>query len=400
MNQTHSLNRDGKRIPTLIDGDTSIQTVFDKCKKYFSWGQNTIRTYSNPIKSFVMFMNSQGLEPNLKNIEEKLCQRWIFSLLKEGKKYNTIKLHISTLSSVFTFLKEQEITDSNPFLHVRIPADDNDRVVHFLSFEEIFQIYKVLSKDITMASIQLPILTCFFTGMKRGCIDGLTIDSVSRRTKEIKRPSGLGYKQEFITIPDRLYERIIRFIDENELTDEFPQGKLPEKRLFKKPIYTSVQLLCKKLGWQDKQKITPNNFRYAFAETLFFLGVSPDAIRWGLGYMDYSSKSFITFDRLYKKEVHTAQTILEGAFEVLLTFDDKGLLKINFKQLFQQLSFLYEEELRDEKATEQIRQKVIDIVHNQHTQYLKILGRDDGNENTSLLVTALNQPITKKTKIV
>ncbi|WP_316571326.1 tyrosine-type recombinase/integrase [Neobacillus sp. YIM B06451] len=386
MEQIHSINQGNfqhhGKIKEKIDGNTSLDSAFTTMIGVKPWAANTITSYSNNIGNIVGFMRKENIEPLLGNVDFELVQMWI-SFLQKNEKSKTTKQRVAALSSIFSFFKQLGVLGANPFLAIKVAITDSGHHSRVLSLEELFEIYSAIRTEAELAVLELPISIDLMTGLRNVTLSKLRGNSIDHMEKGIKygliddetggaeeigEKSNTKNKEGFIPLPPLLFQKVTQYIDDMKLKgqDSLLYG-LQGKPLANKQLNHMVKKLCAAMGWTGDKGITPYSFRYTFATILGEMGVSDDAIRYGLGHSIDASKGslarYVRLDERYKKELRTAQTILEEILETFLLLKAHHLMNLNINQISDELPDLYKRQLKDQQSIIHYKYHLIEMAN-------------------------------------
>lgn len=164
---------------------------------------------------------------------------------------------------------------------------------------------------------------------------------------------------------------------------------LQGKPLANKQFNHMVKKVCEVLDWTGEKEITPYAFRYTFATLLGAMGVSDDAIRYGLGHSIEATKGnlgrYIRLEQIYKKELETGQTILEEILETLFMLKEHHLMNLNMEQIFEDLKELYKQQFKNKQSINSFKYSLIEMANK--NKQMELMGM-----NSHALMTQPPQP--------
>src|SRR5699024_10441169 len=104
---------------------------------------NTKMAYFKNCQSFHDFLEAQGVDPIVKNINYYLARKWKSSLEKISMAATTIKQMIASLKRINNYLINLGILTTNVFREIddKIVAPDNYHS-RALSISELYEVYK------------------------------------------------------------------------------------------------------------------------------------------------------------------------------------------------------------------------------------------------------------------
>ncbi|MGE8205828.1 tyrosine-type recombinase/integrase [Heyndrickxia sp. NPDC080065] len=386
------------KIKDRINGKSTIRAAYETMQGTRSWSKNTLSSYNNNISILEDFMLENKIDPIIENIDFEFVVQWI-KYLREKKhdKSKTIKNRIATMSSIFSFFKNNGVLGANPFLAIKVQVTDVGYHSRVLSFTEVVEIYSVVKTDPELMMMEIPIHLDLFTGLRNVTLSKLTANSISNVEKGLRYGDLEGeeeegsdqeielntskYKKGFIPLPPILLKRVNQYKEDMKLKgeDALLYG-LHGKALANKQFNHMVKKLCDVLQWEDEKKITPYAFRYTFSTMLGEMGVSDDAIRYGLGHSIEASKGTLTryvrLETRYIKELRIAQNILEEVLETLFMLQEHHLMNVDIEQIYQELPDLYKRAFKNEQSITQFKNYLIELAHkNKQMELINLNGQ-------------------------
>ncbi len=265
---------------------------------------HTVTAYKRDIIEFIFFI---GLEVNspLIEIERKSTKEYLEYLhLKKNFKSATIRRKIYALNSFFSFLLDEGLIHSNPFIKLKMPA--RKRVIPiFLSTEELDKLVltaeKFPNKNTGMRDlICLSILR--YTGCRRSELLNLKWEDINISEAVIKF-NGKGNKERLLPIHPKLISYLITY---KLHCDANPQEVIVKGKNGNRLSNSSLKKITEKyltLAGLNERKITPHKIRHSFASELLKNGNDIRIIQQWLGHEEISTTAIythVTFDQLRK----------------------------------------------------------------------------------------------------
>ena len=91
------------------DNDRLIDSLIDDYIAHLSFerglSNNTLISYSNDIKAFFRFIDSEGGIRSIKDISPSIISRWIHASRLDGLSHRTVARRISSIRGFFDFLE-------------------------------------------------------------------------------------------------------------------------------------------------------------------------------------------------------------------------------------------------------------------------------------------------------
>ncbi len=373
------------KIKDRINGKSTVRAAFETMKDTRSWAKNTLSTYNNNVSVLEDFMLENNIEPIIENIDFELVHQWIKHLReKKHEKSKTIKNRIATLSSIFSFFKNNGVLGANPFLAVKVLATDVGHHSRVLNLTEVVEIYTAVKTEPELMLMEIPINLGLFTGLRNVTLCKLTTDSITNVEKglqygeldgeeeedseEVNELNTSKNKKGFIPLPPIFLKKINQYIEDQNLKGQNAlfygiQGK----PLANKQLNHMVKKLCDVMQWENDKRITPYAFRYTFSTMLGKMGVSDDAIRFGLGHSIEATKGslgrYLRLETRYIKEIRIGQTILEEVLETLFMLQEHHLMNVDIEKICEELPDLYQRAFKNEQSITQFKYYLIELAH-------------------------------------
>jgi site-specific recombinase XerD len=261
----------------------SILDAFYRSLDHRMLAKATIETNTRDIKHLVRFLKEKGVEPDLMSVTQRLVHDWVITQIGEGYSSNTIRKRLATASSIYKYLIDVDVVQSNPFKRVRVPNVRPQTRPKYLELEEIADILKAtkrLKEEGT--DIELIVRMMLFSGLRTHQLVALKVKDVT--FEEGKFQNSSGYKHQVNPLPPLLTQLIKHKIQQKGLKPEdsliYGLAGLP---IQDHQLQRITLKLKKQLGWTDPKRVTVNQFRWSMARLLCVRGLNPDVVSQFLG---------------------------------------------------------------------------------------------------------------------
>lgn len=294
-------------------------------KDYRRWSNGTYRSYLNDIRAYEEFIFEIHEEPTLGSSKLHLIDKWIKQQTEEEVANSTIRRRIAALSSLYEFYKDLGIVKSNPFKAIQLPIGAMGHHSPVMSMEQLKQVYhylQVLKREGT--DIEVTVKVLMFTGLRNDALTKLKVKDVLVDRELIHYDAGIvnsKHKVQFFPIPPKLFSLLKKLIQDHNLDpeDTLLHG-LKGQALQNKQLNRITDRMCKGLGWEDAEKVTPHGFRATIASLLDERNISHDAIKYLLGHSEKDNiKFYLRRDQRKINQLRKELTLIEKELEESLS---------------------------------------------------------------------------------
>jgi integrase/recombinase XerC len=276
-------------LSTYTENALSNKTYAGEFTK--SLAETTKRTYSSDIKQFFKVDKFEDISIEMiQSVTTDMANDWVRKMLDKGYKKETINKKLAALSGFYEYLcrRNVAIVEYNPFDKkegcVRMKNSISSYVSSTaLTDEEVDLILNTIPKtaqkdhDLLVFKRDYIIITfLLITGCRRDELTNIRIGDIRiEEDKPVVRIVGKGGKERVVVIPNRLYEKILDYVqlrritmkdvDEYMVTSHFWAHGYRQKGL--KLSNSSVNAIVKKYAEKaglDPSKVKPHAFRHTF----------------------------------------------------------------------------------------------------------------------------------------
>ena len=287
-----------------------MDKFFEYLKIEKNYSQKTIVAYQNDINSFKKFINDEYQQTSLKKVNYSQIRSWIVLLVNKGISNKTINRKISSLNSLYKFLKKVGINKNNPLDHhkslktksiVQIPFSklEVSNVLDSNNFESDFEGVR--------DNLILEILYC--TGVRRQELINLKINNIDLANQRIK-VLGKRNKERYIPILNSTVRLLNTYLEERKKLNYIEDiGFLLITKRGKKIYENLVNRVTKKYfsKYSSKLKKSPHILRHSFATHLLDNGADLNSVKDLLGHTSlaatqiYTNRSIEEIKKVFKK---------------------------------------------------------------------------------------------------
>ena len=286
-----------------------MDKFFEYLKIERNYSQKTIVAYQNDINSFKKFINDEYQQSSLKKVNYSQIRSWIVLLVNKGISNKTINRKISSLNSLYKFLKKVGINKNNPLDHHKSLKTKSIVQIPFSKLE----VSNVLDSDNFKSDFEgirdnliLEILYC--TGVRRQELINLKINSIDLANHRIK-VLGKRNKERYIPILNSTV-RLYTYLEERKKLNYIKDtGFLLITKRGKKIYENLVNRVTKKYfsKYSSKLKKSPHILRHSFATHLLDNGADLNSVKDLLGHTSlaatqiYTNRSIEEIKKVFKK---------------------------------------------------------------------------------------------------
>lgn len=280
--------------------------AFLKNEKRYS--KHTLKSYRKDVEQFVHFLVEQYGKLALEEVKHIHIRSWMVHLLESKSSARTVNRKISTLRSLYNFLKREGRVEKNPTLKIITPKIAK-KLPQFVQESQIERLLDTInSGDLSEFRDFLILEVLYATGIRREELINLTRGSVDFTSKQLK-VLGKGNKERIVPISDKLCESIKMYIqmidnhEEFESIDPFLFLSDKGKKMYPKLVYNIVERLLSTVT--NIEKRSPHILRHSFATHLMNGGADLNAVKELLGHANLAATQVYTHNSIEKlKEIY------------------------------------------------------------------------------------------------
>lgn len=260
----------------------------------------TIRNYRHYLTRFNNFLISEGIRPNLKDINNDIVHSYRIFLANKGLGRKTQGYHAIALRSFLKWLLKNDYKVMSPE-KIDLPKV-KDRQIKFLNGEQMDRLLNSPTLSTIQGKRDKAILEVLFsTGLRVSELVSLNKDKIDLTRREFGI-TGKGGRARVVFLSQRATEWVQKYL--NERKDHFKplfirhKGKIepttPDESMRLTP--RSVQRLVKKYVHKIKLPIeaTPHSIRHAYATDLLVAGADIRSVQEMLGHKNISTTQIYT----------------------------------------------------------------------------------------------------------
>ena len=265
---------------------------------------HTTVSYRNDLNQFNLYLSESYSGVEFHKVEMIHVRSYMVHLLEAKLAKSTVARKVSTIKSLYKFLKKEQLISSSPVQLLETPKLDS-RLPVFLKEEEVVNLFEEFKfEDSFSGKRDKMILYLFYqTGIRLSELIGLK--DVDVRNGELK-VLGKRNKERIIPLSNNIQPLIDQYLS---LKDELGFKKkyffVTDKgnKLYEKFVYRKVNHYLSIVS--SKQKKSPHILRHTFATHMLNNGADLNSIKEILGHENLSATQVYTHNTFQKlKSIH------------------------------------------------------------------------------------------------
>ena len=283
---------------------TLIKNFLDYLRIEKRYSVHTTISYRNDLNQFNLYLLESYSGIEFHKVEMIHVRSYMVHLLESKLAKSTVARKVSSIKSLYKFMKKEQLISSSPILLLETPKLDS-RLPVFLKEEEVVNLFEEFKfEDSFSGKRDKMILYLFYqTGIRLSELIGLK--DVDVRNGELK-VLGKRNKERIIPLSNNIQPLIDQYLN---LKDELGFKKkyffVTDKgnKLYEKFVYRKVNYYLSKVS--SKQKKSPHILRHTFATHMLNNGADLNSIKEILGHENLSATQVYTHNTFQKlKSIH------------------------------------------------------------------------------------------------
>ena len=265
---------------------------------------HTTVSYKNDLNQFNLYLSESYSGIEFQKVEMIHVRSYMVHLLESKLAKSTVARKVSSIKSLYKFMKKEQLISSSPIQLLETPKLDS-RLPVFLKEEEVVNLFEEFKfEDSFSGKRDKMILYLFYqTGIRLSELIGLK--DVDVRNGELK-VLGKRNKERIIPLSNNIQPLIDQYLN---LKDELGFKKKyffvtdNGNKLYEKFVYRKVNYYLSMVS--SKQKKSPHILRHTFATHMLNNGADLNSIKEILGHENLSATQVYTHNSFQKlKSIH------------------------------------------------------------------------------------------------
>ncbi len=286
----------------------SVESFLSYIQYEKRYSPHTLESYKNDLLQFAVFLQANGLSPELARATHIDIRNWMVSMMQDKITPRSINRKISTLKSFYKFMMRRGEVKKSPLGKVQTPKTSKRLPV----FVEQTGIEKLMTgvefAEGYEGALEKMILELLYgTGMRRSELINLKetdIDSYQSQLKVL----GKGNKERIIPMHPALRQSIQQFLTVKKNSVQEQEGSWllvtdKGRQLAPRSVYAMVKKYLHLVTTVEKK--SPHVLRHTFATHLMNNGADINAVKELLGHSSLAATQVYTHNTIEKlKEVY------------------------------------------------------------------------------------------------
>lgn len=283
---------------------TLIKNFLDYLTIEKRYSVHTTISYRNDLNQFNLYLSESYSGIKFQKVEMIHVRSYMVHLLESKLAKSTVARKVSSIKSLYKFMKKEQLISSSPIQLLETPKLDS-RLPVFLKEEEVVNLFEEFKfEDSFSGKRDKMILYLFYqTGIRLSELIG--IKDVDVRNGELK-VLGKRNKERIIPLSNNIQPLIDQYLN---LKDELGFKKKyffvtdNGNKLYEKFVYRKVNYYLSMVS--SKQKKSPHILRHTFATHMLNNGADLNSIKEILGHENLSATQVYTHNTFQKlKSIH------------------------------------------------------------------------------------------------
>ena len=266
------------------------------------YSENTVINYLSDISDLTDFVMEHKIVPDIIHIERKKHAEFFVSyLMNKGLTSKSVARKISSVRTFYTFLVENNICRTNPFLEVIAPKIEK-RLPNIIDNEEINMMLSVIDRTKPLGERNYLIIDLLYScGLRVSELCNLKINDIDFFAKNLLVKAGKGKKDRYLVLHDELVRELRDYI--SGARNRLLSGTMEEDNrcllinykgtsLTPRGVRKILNTIMDKTG--ETYKITPHMLRHSCATVLLNGGMDLRSVQEILGHSMLSTTQIYT----------------------------------------------------------------------------------------------------------
>jgi len=270
--------------------DHLIDSFLDSLYIEKGLSNNTVSSYRNDIKSFLLWIDKNSSNPL--SINDSDANNYISKLFRDGLKSSSVNRKISSIKSFYTFLQKKKIIMKSPIADIVMPKQEKYLPVS-MSEEEVERLLNSPDLNIEIERRDKAIIELLYaTGMRISELTNLKLTDIDIN-RSVLKVFGKGSKERLVPFGEKAAESISLYLkDRKDLKSKEIFLSNRGTKISRGAFWQRIKIYIKRENL--KISISPHTLRHAFATHLVNRGADLRSVQILLGHSDLSTTQIYT----------------------------------------------------------------------------------------------------------
>jgi len=270
--------------------DHLIDSFLDSLYIEKGLSNNTVSSYRNDIKSFLLWIDKNSFNPL--SINDSDANNYISKLFRDGLKSSSVNRKISSIKSFYTFLQKKKIIMKSPIADIVMPKQEKYLPIS-MSEEEVERLLNSPDLNIEIERRDKAIIELLYaTGMRISELTNLKLTDIDIN-RSVLKVFGKGSKERLVPFGEKAAESISLYLkDRKDLKSKEIFLSNRGTKISRGAFWQRIKIYLKRENL--KISISPHTLRHAFATHLLNRGADLRSVQILLGHSDLSTTQIYT----------------------------------------------------------------------------------------------------------
>ena len=270
--------------------DHLIDSFLDSLYIEKGLSNNTVSSYKNDIKSFLLWLDKKSFNPL--NINASDANNYVSKLFGDGLKSSSVNRKISAIKSFYIFLQKKKIIMKSPIADIVMPKQEKYLPVS-MSEEEVERLLNSPDLNIQIERRDKAMIEVLYaTGIRISELTNLKLTDLDVN-RSVLKVFGKGSKERLVPFGEKAAESINLYLkDRKDLKSKEIFLSNRGTKISRSAFWQRIKIYIKRANL--KISISPHTLRHAFATHLLNRGADLRSVQILLGHSDLSTTQIYT----------------------------------------------------------------------------------------------------------
>ena len=270
--------------------DHFIDSFLDSLYIEKGLSNNTVSSYKNDIKSFLLWLDKKSFNPL--NINASDANNYVSKLFGDGLKSSSVNRKISAIKSFYIFLQKKKIIMKSPIADIVMPKQEKYLPVS-MSEKEVERLLNSPDLNIQIERRDKAMIEVLYaTGIRISELTNLKLTDLDIN-RSVLKVFGKGSKERLVPFGEKAAESLNLYLtDRKDLKSKEIFLSNRGTKISRSAFWQRIKIYTKRENL--KISISPHTLRHAFATHLLNRGADLRSVQILLGHSDLSTTQIYT----------------------------------------------------------------------------------------------------------